>query len=142
MNKKFIVSKKSIMILNKSCRKVIQLSHFVYGINKIKSKLLHNRPEKEFIINRIHITILVSVFILLKKEKNVIVKSTRNVKWKTLLDNLCSSDFITQSTNWYQMLVQILTNTTESQQKQFFNKSRKLWSPALMDLLDMDSYIN
>lgn len=147
-----VVPKKSILILDKlGCWQVFQLSHFVDGINKIKSELLGAQPDKEHIINQIYITILVGIAVLIIKEKSVIVESARKIKWTTLLDNLNSSDFTTQTMNWYPMLVQVLTGI-EKDSKPYWNPSYKelsqrLWLPTLTDSQDsqpiyLDSYSN
>jgi hypothetical protein len=135
------VPRKSILVLDKlGCWQVFQLSHFVGGINKIKYELLGAQQDKEHIINRIYITILVGVTILLKKEKSVIVESVQKVKWTTLIDNLNSSDFTIQIMNWYPMLVQVLTGI-EKDLKPYWNQSykemsQKLWLPTLIDSPD------
>ena len=136
-----IVPKKSILILDKlGCWQVFQLSHFVDGINKIRSELLGARQDKEHIINQIYITILAGISLLLKKEKSVIVESAQKVRWTTLLDNLSTSNFTTQAMNWYPMLVQVLTGI-EKDSKPYWNQSYKemsqrLWLPTLIDSQD------
>ncbi len=136
-----VIPPKSILILNKlGLWQVFQLEHCVDGIKKVRSVLTGVHQDKELIINKICLTYLVSLLILLKKEKFVMIESARNTKWMTLLDSFNSSDFTILTMNLSLMLVQVLTGINQDLYPywnlSYKELSQKLWLPKLIDWQD------
>ena len=102
----------SILVLDRlGLWQVLPLAHFVAGIEKVRSVLLDVHQDKELIINQTCLKFLVATILLLKKQKSVMLESVQNIKWVTLIDSLNFSDTIILNTNFYLMLVQVLTGT-------------------------------
>ena len=129
----------SILVLDRlGLWQVLPLAHFVAGIEKVRSVLLDVHQDKELIINQTCLTFLVATILLLKKQKSVMLESVQNIKWVTLIDSLNFSDTIILNTNFYLMLVQVLTGTGKDLypywKESYKELSLKLWLPKLIDL--------
>ncbi len=131
-----VVSKNCILILDRfGFWKVFHFSYLSSSLYRIKSELINAQPDKELLVQRIYITLLVGTLLLIKKNKPIILTYT-SVHWRNLIDHLASSDAISASIKWYPMIIQLLTGTGK-ESKPYWNQSyvdlsQKLWLPTLI----------
>ena len=113
---------------------------FIDGLRQTKSVLLKLHPDKEDIILMIYKQLLISVLLLLKKEKFVTVEYLPLNKWMTLTDKKIFLNKDSLIMSWLQMSVLELIGK-EKDLEPFWNNqclemSKKLWLPTEIDYVD------
>ena len=120
------------------------IKQFLDGLVKVKSILLQLHPEEKDTISRTYITLLISILLLTRKKKSVIVEFLPQNKWMTLNDKKIFLEQNSLLTSWLQMSVQGLIGK-EKDLKPFWTEqckdiSQKLWLPTETDYVD--SHLN
>ena len=113
------------------------IRRFIVGLNRTKYVLLKLHSDKKDTILMIYKELLISLLLLLKRKKSVIVESLPLNKWMTLTDNKIFLDKNSLIMSWLQISVQGLIGN-EKGLEPFWNErcletSLRWWLPTEID---------